>query len=101
MLSRVLGSASIIAARESSQPIAAFGWELRIATASEAAEGSRVHLNSSAGGLPSRAAACSKLGSAVRGLPSQKPPDSTPPAERPVAAARALARVVGVRGAWQ
>ena len=41
MLSRVLGSASIIAASESSQPIAAFGWELRMATASDAALGSR------------------------------------------------------------
>jgi hypothetical protein len=51
MLSRVLGSASIIAPRESSHPIAAFGWfELRIATASDAALGSRVHRNSSAGG---------------------------------------------------
>jgi hypothetical protein len=39
MLSRVLGSASIIAASESSHPIAAFGCELRIATASDAARG--------------------------------------------------------------
>ena len=43
------------------QPIAAFGWELRMATASDAVLGSRVHLNSSAGGRPSSAAACSRL----------------------------------------
>ncbi|MPM52996.1 hypothetical protein SDC9_99760 [bioreactor metagenome] len=101
MLSRVLGSASIIAARESSQPIAAFGCELRIATASDAALGSRVQRNSSAGGRPSSAAACSRLWSAVRVLPSQNPPDSTPPADSPVAAARPLARIIAVSGSSQ
>ena len=49
MLSRVLGSASIIAPSESPHPIAAFGFEFRIATASAAALGSRVHRNNSAG----------------------------------------------------
>ncbi len=100
MLSRVLGSASIIAPSESPHPMAAFGCEFRIATASAAALGSRVHRNSSAGGRASSAAACSSAWSAVRVLPSQNPPDSTPPEERPVAAARPLARIIAVSGSW-
>jgi len=49
MESRVLGSESIIACNESAHPVAAFGFAVRIATASDAAAGSSVHRNNSAG----------------------------------------------------
>src|SRR5699024_2946922 len=56
---------------------------------------------SSAGGLPSRAAAWRRVWRAERVLPSQNPPDSTPPAERPVAEARPVARIIAVSGSSQ
>src|SRR5699024_7744228 len=96
--SLVLGSESIIAASESAHPMAAGGLLVRMATASAAAVGSSVHRNSSAGGRWSRAAACRSDWRAVRVLPSQKPPDSTPPADRPVVAARPVARIIAVNG---
>jgi hypothetical protein len=101
MLSRVLGSASIIAASESSQPIAAFGCELRIATASDAALGSRVHLNSSAGG--GRRARRRAAGSGARCgscLPRTRRTRPRPSAEAG-AAARPLARIIAVSGSSQ
>ena len=50
MESRVRGSESIMAPRDSAHPAAAVGWLFKIATASAAAVGSRVHRNNSAGG---------------------------------------------------
>ena len=50
---------------------------------------------------PSRAAAWRRACSAVRVLPSQKPPSSTPPAESPVAEARPVARIIAVSGSSQ
>src|SRR5690606_19117416 len=83
--SRVLGSESIIASKDSAQPPAASGLFVKIATASAAAVGSSVHRNNSDGGLWSIAAACSRACRAERVLPSQNPPPSTPPEDRPVA----------------
>src|SRR5690606_24634775 len=65
------------------------------------AEGERVQLNSSRGERSSRAAAWSSACRAVRVLPSQNPPDSTPPVDRPVADARPVARIIAVSGSWQ
>src|SRR5699024_7609038 len=101
MESRVLGSASIIAPSESAHPAAASGWLVRIATASAAAAGSRVHRNKSAGFRESNAAAWRRDWRAVRVLPSQNPPDSTPPADNPVADASPVARIIAVSGSSQ
>ena len=84
------GSEWIIDSSEFAQPAAAWGWLDMIATASVADDGESVHANSSRAVPLSRAAACRRAWSAVRVLPSQKPPDSTPPRERPVAAARPI-----------
>src|SRR3546814_3027555 len=97
MESRVRASEWIIESSDSPQPAAALGWEARIATASLADDGDRVQANSSAGVRWSSAAAWSRDCRAVRVLPSQKPPDSTPPADSPVAEARPVARIIAVR----
>lgn len=96
--SRVRGSECIIDSKESAQPGAAFGLLDRIATASAADDGERVQPNSSRGVRLSSAAAWSRAWSAVRVLPSQNPPDSTPPVDRPVAEARPVARIIAVSG---
>ena len=88
MESRVRGSAWIIDSRESAQPGAACAWLARIATAWDAADGGRVQANSSLALRASSAAAWRRAWSTVRVLPCQKPPDSTPPVDRPVAEAR-------------
>ena len=98
MESRVRGSASIIASSDSAHPAAAWLLLVRIATASAAAVGSSVQRNNSAGGRLSRAAAWRRAWRAVRVFPSQNPPPSTPPAERPVPDARPVARIIAVSG---
>lgn len=62
MESRVLGPASIIVPSESAHPAFASEWLMRIATASAAAAGSRVHRNRSAGFRASNAVAWRRQG---------------------------------------
>ena len=92
------GSNIVMTERPNAQPPAASGLFVKIATASAAAVGSSVHRNNSDGGRWSIAAACSRACNAERVLPSQNPPPSTPPEDRPVAEARPVARIIAVKG---